>query len=121
MSSCTSIFDAIAPHFAADANKETFLTIATGLTSSCFFGDNYCLAVSLRAAHMLTLSKRGKSGAPGAASGKKEGGLSINYSQTGGSKGDLSQTSYGIQLQGLIEGQVPAISVTGADFGCSDT
>jgi hypothetical protein len=116
--SCSTTFDAIAPQYASDSAKETYLSIAEGRTSSCFFGDNYCLAVALRAAHMMVLRDR-RSGSPGAASSKREGGLAISYSQAQGGDPDLGQTHYGRQLEGLIKGQIPAVGLTGGGVACT--
>lgn len=114
--SYSAVFDAIAPQYSADSGKATFLSLAVNRTSACIFGDNYDLAVALRAAHMMVLRDR-RSGSPGAASSKREGGLGITYSQASKGDPDLSQTHYGVQLQGLINGNVGAISVLGAGFG----
>jgi hypothetical protein len=116
--SASTVLDAIAPQFASDAGKTTFLSLAAGRTSSCFFGVNYDLAVALRAAHMMTLRDR-RSGSPGAASSKREGGLAISYSQAQGGDADLGQTHYGRQLEGLINGNIPAVGLTGGGVACT--
>lgn len=116
--SATTIFDAIASDYASDPDKSTFITIATGLTSSTCFGDNRALAIALRAAHMIVLRDQGNAGgAAGSVTNRKEGGLAIGYGGAANLKisGDLGQTSYGVQLQGLIDGQITGIDVVGAN------
>jgi hypothetical protein len=116
--SASTVFDAIAPQYSADSGKATFLSLAVNRTSSCFFGDNYDLAVALRAAHMMTLRDR-RSGSPGAASSKREGGLAISYSQAQGGDADLGQTHYGRQLEGLMNSQIPGFGLTGGGVACT--
>jgi len=112
----SQIFDAIAPQLAGSINKALFLDLAGGLTSSCYFQTNYNLAIALRAAHMMTLANR-LTGDSGQVTGKSEGNASISYAQTQNDNNDLSATSYGVQLQGLINSGVGGVSVTGDDLG----
>lgn len=123
--SVSSILDAIAPQFSTDADKSTFITIATGLTSTSCFGDNMNLAIALRTAHMMTIrdmEKDGVSSAYGGASGavtsKREGDLSISFGNNSSGNGsqneDLNLTKYGKQLLGLMRGQIIGFSLTGA-------
>ena len=112
----TTILDLIAPQFAADADKTSFLTLAKIQTSATFYGAKYNMAVALRAAHMLTLRDRAQStqGAGGQITSMREGDLAVSYSAaSSGGSGDLSQTSYGMQLQGLKKGGGAFLGVTG--------
>jgi len=117
------IFDAIAPEYKTDPDKDTYLLLAEGRVSSCAFGTNRAYAVALRAAHTITLNKAtdqsGSGGGP--ITGKKEGNLSIQYAgpSSGSSDDDLILTKYGRQLKGLMGGNIAAVGVTGgADNGC---
>lgn len=119
------ILDMIAPQFVADTNKLSFIELATMRTNANVFGENYNLAVALRSAHMLTLSKRA-SGDAGQVSSKREGDLQISYFQDSSASstdnGDLGMSHYGKQLIGLINGVIPAVGVTGGnDNGYEDT
>jgi hypothetical protein len=61
------------------------------------------------------------SGGAGPVTSKKEGQLSISYGSTGKNDddSDLGLTKYGRQLQGLINGNIAAVGVTGGcDKGC---
>ena len=122
--SVEQIFNAIAPGYAADADKATYIELAEMRTSTCAFGTNYNQAVALLAAHLIELAKgddHAGSGGAGPVTGKKEGQLSISYG-SGSSENDdsdLSMTKYGRQLQGLRRGNIAAVGVTGgADTGC---
>ena len=114
--SAESILDAIAPQFKNNADKSTFLTIATSLTSQCYFGAQYDYAVALRAAHMLTLTNRpgGSSGVSGSVTSLKEGDSAIGFGSAGNTagSGDLTTTSYGQQLKSLINNGGGQFSVT---------
>jgi len=110
--SVSVIFDAIAPAYASDSDKDTFITLATCQTSSCQFGDSYNYAIALRAAHMITM--RDRQGISGPISNLREGDLTIYYGSILDTwKHNLHQTSYGTQLLGLIRSHVMKHSVTG--------
>jgi hypothetical protein len=122
MASASAIFDTIAPQYASDSNKASFIVLARDRTSLEFFGDNYEQAVALRAAHMMTLTNSRSSGGTGSSesgsvASKREGDLAISFAQGAGEIGikssDLSQTHYGVQLMGLIKGSGAFIGVTG--------
>lgn len=119
----SQILAAIASQFDSDPNRSTHLTLATQRTNSQCFGDNYQYAIALRAAHTLTMSKQASvvGGSAGGITSKKEGDLSVSYGgQTStGVSGDLGQTSYGVELQGLINGNIPGIQITGLQVDCA--
>jgi len=118
MLSVLQILSATALQLVSDPELSVHVQLAAQRTSSTCFGENYTLAVALRAAHTLTLKNEavaGNSGAVGPVTSMKEGDLSISF---GGAssisvKGDLGTTKYGIQLQDLIDGQISSMSVTG--------
>ncbi len=122
--SASSILDIIAPQYKTDDDKASFLTLARQRTNTCVFGDNTELAVAYRAAHMM--AKRDIAGATGGGGGqlasKREGDLAIAYhksSSGGSSDSDLTETSFGNDLLGLIKGNIPAVAVLGGnDDGC---
>lgn len=116
MASVNSIIAALAPDLATDANKNTFVEIATERTSQAFFCDNYNLAIALRACHMWALSQYRIHGEAGAISEKKEGQLSMGFQNTGkvSGAGDLDQTHFGKQLKALIRSSDAGITVLGA-------
>jgi hypothetical protein len=120
--SATSIFDRIASHLKDDPEKSEYISEAQGQTSSDYYGTNYDRAVALRAAHNMTIDKPAESGvnsSGGQIVGKREGDLSLTFSQSGiepGSNEDLSRTSYGVTLLGLRKGTCPSVSVTGGNL-----
>lgn len=118
----SAILDVVAPQYATDPSKSDFLSLATGRTNTCFYGDNANLAIALRAAHMMAMRDRGKAGAGGGElASKREGDLATSFHKSSESDGtgDLGLTSYGRQLQGLTQGSSPFIGVTGGnDNGC---
>jgi hypothetical protein len=122
-STATQILDVIAPQYKTDQDKDTFLVLARGQTSTCYYGTNTELAVALRAAHMMALRDLGKAtgGSGGQLASKREGDLAVAFHKSGDGKGssDLDQTSFGTQLKGLTKSSGMAISVTGiGDEGC---
>ncbi len=113
--SVLQILQVIAPDLYTDANRDFYITEAECLTNACFFGTKYNRAVALRAAHMWKLDEtRQAGGDAGQVVSKKEGDLSISYSQSNTKNGDdLSLTYYGMQLQSLIKGGPGAVTITG--------
>jgi hypothetical protein len=118
------VIDLISPQFSADSGLTNATTIATQRTSESAFGDNFSYAVGLRVAHMLTLRDMNKlgvssglGGAVGAVTGKSEGSSSISFGNiagltgtTGNKSGDLALTRYGLELLGLIAGNICGFS-----------
>jgi hypothetical protein len=123
--SVTQIIDTIASQYTGDSRLTNMITIATQRTSEEAFGENYNYAIALRTAHMLTLAdmnsggvSSGLGGAVGAITQKSEGNTSISFGSnssltgTSGKKaGDLALTRYGLELLGLIAGNIVGISV----------
>jgi len=123
--STTQIIDIIAPQYSSDASLTNTITLATQRTSEEAFGDNYYYAIALRTAHILTMRDMnsggvgsGLGGAVGAITQKSEGNTSISFGAiagitgtTGSKTGDLGLTRYGIELLGLIAGNICGFSV----------
>lgn len=108
------ILQVIAPEYASSPSATDFIELASLRTNSCFFGDKANYAIALRAAHMLTLSATRPLGEVGPVSSKSEGDLSISFGSVSGvTFSDLSQTSYGVELDGLIKGTGPILGITG--------
>jgi hypothetical protein len=112
------IFDAVAPAYAAAADKATFLELSAQRTSAHAFGGNYNYAVALLAAHLIEIAQGAAfagSGGSGPVKSKKEGDLSISYggADAAADSSDLSLTKYGRQLQSLRRGNIAAVGVTG--------
>lgn len=114
IATASAILDVIAPELASDVKKADHLSLAELRTDTTKFGDKYNYAVALRAAHTLTIANQTTGAASGAVKSRKEGDLSISYGTIKGVNGYLSQTSYGIELLGLIRGNIPAYSITGS-------
>ena len=119
------IIDIISPQYSTDTDLTNTITLATQRTSESAFGDNYNYAIALRTAHMLTLRDMNSGGVNSALGGvagvvvsKSEGNTSIGFSNianvtgtTGLKTGDLALTRYGIELLGLIAGNICGFSV----------
>lgn len=118
------ILSAIAPQFDTDPKRQDHLDLAVLRTSKVCFGVNYTCAIALRAAHTLTLLQNAQSGLTTGSSGsiksKKEGDLSVTFggSSDTGVKGALGQTSYGIELQELIDSHIVPARLTGISITC---
>ncbi len=107
------------PTLFSSASLTMYIDLAAQRTSQTCFGDNYGLAVALRAMHMFSLDSRaGGSGDAGTVSSKREGGLAVSYSQnetTGNAS--LSQTSFGLELLSLIKSNCVGISIVRSTRG----
>ncbi len=80
MATATAILDIIAPQFASDDDKTSFIGYARGRTSLSYYGTNLEMAVALRAAHMMTLRDIAVAGGGGGeVASKREGDLAIFY------------------------------------------
>ncbi len=113
IATASAILDVIAPELASDSKKADHISLAVLRTSSTKFGDKYNYAVALRAAHTLTIANRESGEGTGSVKSRKEGDLSISYGTIKGIDGYLDQTSYGVELSGLIRGNIGAFSLTG--------
>ena len=97
---------------------DVFIEMAELQTSACFFGSKYNLAVSLRACHNYELHLRDYHSS-GNATSLEEGDLSQGFS-TPKDSNNLGQTSWGMQLQDLINSSGLGMVVTGVigGLGC---
>ncbi len=87
--------------FTTDVNLDSTINICDVKLDRSFFGDKFYYACSLFVQHKLTLRKRPK-GASGALTSVSEYGLSMGFSGASfGSYGELSQTSFGLELAEL--------------------
>lgn len=106
------------PSLYNSADLDTYIILATQLTSLDFFGVNYNYAIALRACHMYSLNSNNFAAiGSGPIKSAKEGDLSISFGSVSGlnSGGDLQLTSYGIRLKGLIDSGPGAIRVLGSN------
>ena len=110
-SSISDLFDCLAPELADSTSKNCWIEIATGLTSSSYFDDQYNLAIALRSAHIGTISSSTTS-AGGPISSMREGDLAISYAVGKVSSSGLGSTKYGIMLDNLIKSCGAGISVS---------
>ena len=114
------------PHIKDDSDLATYIELARLQTSSVYYGTKYELAVALRAAHNLTLSKPETYGAssskPGARASRKQQDLSESfYDNTpqlagGGTSAGmklLTTTAYGQQLLQLMIMSNTSVSAIG--------
>ena len=119
------ILDTIAPQFSSSANKNDHITLARQRTSSSCFGDKYNYAVALRAAHTLTLANLSSStgGGAGQISSIREMDRSITFYKTGSNNSSsqgLLATSYGVELQDMINNNILGYGVTASLFKFCD-
>lgn len=114
MATVDQILDAIAPQFIG-TDKTVQIEIATGMTSSSYFGAQRNYAIALRVAHNLTIASSAAGGGAGAVSSKSEGELSISYDTGTNVYGtsNLNATGYGRQLLDLIKSKKELFEITG--------
>lgn len=106
----SQLLDVLASQYATDPNKDIYLEIATSRTSTCAFGEKYNYAIALRAAHLLMI--RDQKGIAGQTTSRREGDLAETYNNKTNSS-DLENTSYGQELQSLINGNILRFGITG--------
>lgn len=105
------ILAVICPTMTATSGYELYISTASLMTSSGYFGDAYSLALALRAAHMFVVNTQ-RQGRAGVETYLMEGRLAQSFGGVGVSKNNLQFTSYGWQLLDLIKQQGPFISIT---------
>jgi hypothetical protein len=101
MSTPEDILTIICPTLMTTPGYQTYISVASGLTSEGFFGANWAFATALRAAHLYTLNSVRK-GQAGVETYLMEGRLAKSYGGFGVIRDNLEVTSYGMQLKGLI-------------------
>lgn len=109
MATILEIISARAPHYTGDPRLDTLIEISEQRTSENELGEHYNNAVALRTLHMLALSDKASIGGgavAGPVSTEKQGQLTRSYhsnsSNTSNNNSDLSQTSWGIELESLL-------------------
>lgn len=106
----------IAPELESEtaARLQFFIDFAIQSVNSSVFGDKSDKAVTLLAAHFLTLSNRG--GAGGSVTSEKVGDLSRSYSAPSGKIGEseLATTAYGQMFLTLLK----SLSISPRVVGC---
>lgn len=114
----TQIIGIIAPQFSADSDLANTISLVELRTSSDAFGVKYNYAVALRAAHILTLRDMNSISSGGILAGNvtsmSEGNTSISFggSSSNSDNSDLNLTRYGMELLGLIRGNILGFSIS---------
>lgn len=112
------VLAAIAPTYAANPSVGVFLEMAEQRISTCTFGNKRPQAVAFMTAHLMAMTTDPvrAGGAGGTITSKREGDLAVSYGAANSKYNDdaeLSQTSYGQMLLGLIRGSVAFVGVSG--------
>lgn len=116
MATPEELIEVICPTLATISGYSTYVSLAASLTSSGYFGDSYALAVALRAAHMYMINSK-RNGESGYITQKQEGRLSKSFGGMGNITSELQMTSYGMQLQQLINASANGhITTTSTDI-----
>ena len=112
--SVLSILEVIALKVFNDTNRNIYIQMAEERTDVCYFGTKYAQAVAYRAAHIGTLTNRSANDS-GPITSRGAGPLRISFGGGGNllNTNDLSLTTYGKTLLGLIKSCRTAASVTG--------
>jgi len=88
-----------------------YITIASGLTSPAFFGDQWGLATALLASHeyFLSISRGGQAGVE---TYKMEGRLALSTGGVGVLRDPLDLTNYGMRYKALRQSRMAGVSIT---------
>lgn len=118
----TEILAAIAPKLAVLPTAATFLKMAENRIAAAWDGGwgeaVRSEAVAYMAAHMGTMAARNY-GTGGAVTAMREGDQQVSFAAPSTLPSwatDLGQTSYGLHLLGIIQGQVLPLGVTTDEF-----
>lgn len=119
--SAEATFADIAPQFATDSRVTNFIARAqtriSGFGEGTWSEDTRNEAVAYRAAHDMTIISRSYS-TSGQISTMREGDQSLGFAPVMGLPkwaAELGQTSYGMHLYDLIEGNIAPFGVLGID------
>lgn len=101
-----------------NARVDVFIDIAEKYVYREYFGKSWTIAMNYFASHIGTLEDRAENdGAIGGVSSKREGDISISFSQVNGnSEYSLSLTSYGIQYKTLLNNCSKRPCLTGRSY-----
>lgn len=103
--------------YAATTKRDFYITLATDMTDTSYFGDLANYAIALRAMHNYIIDTERVKGEAGLVTSKSEGTASIRYWNKVESErySDLQMTHYGQRLLAIIKSRGPTISVSGDD------
>jgi hypothetical protein len=100
---CSELYDT--------GSMNIYVEMASGVTSSTFFGEQWAMAVALLSAHYYILNSK-RAGQAGVETYKMEGRLALSFGGLGVIRDQLELTSYGMQYKALRQSRMANISVT---------
>lgn len=107
--------EVICPTLFTDSGLPVYVSMASGMNSVAFFGDQWALATALLASHYwFVASKRG--GQAGVETYKMEGRLASSTGGVGVLRRDLELSGYGMQYDTLKKTRMAGISISGDDI-----
>jgi hypothetical protein len=107
--------EVICPQLFVSEGLATYVTMASGMSSLAFFGDQWALAVALLAAHYwyLAESRRGQAGVE---TYKMEGRLATSTGGVGVLRDSLDLSNYGMQYKTLRQGRMAGIAISDSNI-----
>lgn len=107
--------EVICPLLAADAGIDVYIAMASGMTSSAFFGDQWELAIALLASHYWFLADKRK-GQAGVETFKMEGRLSVSTGGVGVLRDSLDLSNYGMQYKTIRQSRMAGVSISSSEI-----
>lgn len=105
------IVEIIYPAFYESPSLDGYITLASGLNSMDFFGDQWGLATALLASHnyYLDVVRRGQAGVE---TYKMEGRLAASTGGVGVLRDNLDLTAYGMRYKALRQSRMAGIAIS---------
>lgn len=105
------VIQIIYPALYASTSFSGYITLASGLASPAFFGDQWGLAVGLLASHNYYLDTV-RAGQAGVETYKMAGRLAVSTGGVGVLRDPLDLTSYGMRYKALRQSMMAGISIS---------
>jgi len=103
--------EVICPSLSTDAGIAVYLTMASGMNSLAFYGDQWGLATALLASHYWYMDNKRK-GQAGVETYKMEGRLAVSTGGVGVLRDSLDLSNYGMQYKTIRQSRMAGISTS---------
>jgi len=103
--------EVICPKLFASEGLTTYVTMASGMNSEAFFGDQWGMATALLASHYWYLTDK-RSGQAGVETYKMEGRLAVSTGGVGVLRDSLDLSNYGMQYKTIRQSRMAGIAIS---------